>query len=134
MRHAAEGSKMLRGSRFRVLQQAEEIARTHHERWDGSGYPKGLAGEAIPLEGRIVAAADVYDALVSVRPYKPARAPEAALAEVRSISGSHLDPRVVDALARVLQAREANDAASAPGAAYLKASISAARPAFLDDN
>jgi putative two-component system response regulator len=55
-----------------VLQLAEDIALTHHERWDGTGYPYGLAGIAIPLGGRIVAAADVYDALVHERPYKPA--------------------------------------------------------------
>ncbi|HSJ23714.1 MAG TPA: HD domain-containing phosphohydrolase [Longimicrobiales bacterium] len=101
-RHAATGAKLLSGSRFKVLQQAEEIAHTHHERWDGTGYPRGLAGTDIPLAGRIVAAADVYDALISERPYKAAFSREFALAELRRIRGSHLDPDVVDALERVV--------------------------------
>lgn len=101
-RHAATGAKLLAGSRFKVLQQAEEIALTHHERWDGTGYPRGLAGAEIPLAGRIVAAADVYDALISARPYKAAFSREFAMAEIRRIRGSHLDPDVVDALERVV--------------------------------
>jgi putative two-component system response regulator len=104
-RHPVEGAKMLGGSQFQVLQQAEEIARTHHERWDGTGYPAGLAGAVIPLAGRIVAVADVFDALTSMRPYKPARSHEDALAEIRRIRGSHLDPAVVDALESVLRLR-----------------------------
>ena len=63
---------MLAGSAFALLAMAEEIALTHHEHWDGSGYPAGLAGEAIPIAGRIVAVADVFDALTHTRPYKPA--------------------------------------------------------------
>ena len=68
--HAAKGARLLADSRSDLLQLAEVIARTHHERWDGSGYPAGLSGEDIPLAGRICAICDVYDALVSPRPYK----------------------------------------------------------------
>jgi HD-GYP domain-containing protein (c-di-GMP phosphodiesterase class II) len=76
---------------------AREVARWHHERWDGTGYPDGLAGEDIPYVARIVAVADVYDALVSRRPYKDSWLPERAIAELRRLSGSHLDPDVVAA-------------------------------------
>ena len=78
------------------MQIGEVIARTHHERWDGSGYPAGLAGEDIPLAGRICAVCDVFDALVSARPYKAAWAVEDALAEIRALSGSQFDPRLVE--------------------------------------
>jgi hypothetical protein len=73
------------------------LALTHHERWDGHGYPSGLAGEQIPMSGRIVALADVFDALTHARPYKPAWAVEQAMAEIRRLSGSQFDPGVVDA-------------------------------------
>jgi hypothetical protein len=76
---------------------AREVARSHHERWDGNGYPDGLAGDEIPLAARVVAVADVYDALISERPYKEAWPPERAIAEIRNLRGSHLDPVVVDA-------------------------------------
>ncbi|MCH7811521.1 MAG: HD domain-containing protein [Chloroflexi bacterium] len=78
---------------------AQQVARWHHEHWDGSGYPDGLKGEAIPLAARIVAVADVYDALISSRPYKDAWPPEAALQELRSLAGTHLDPEIVQAFA-----------------------------------
>ncbi|MEX0749586.1 MAG: HD-GYP domain-containing protein [Dehalococcoidia bacterium] len=73
------------------------VTRSHHERWDGTGYPDGLAGEAIPLAARITAVADVYDALVSQRPYKPAWPASEAVDEIRRVRGTHLDPAVVDA-------------------------------------
>ena len=76
---------------------ARAVARHHHERWDGTGYPDGLAGESIPLAARIVAVADVYDALISERPYKRAWPTGDAIAEIRRLSGSHLDPQVVEA-------------------------------------
>ena len=76
---------------------AREVARHHHERWDGTGYPDGLAGEQIPLSARIVAVADVYDALISERPYKHAWPRGEAVAEIRRLSGSHFDPAIVDA-------------------------------------
>jgi putative two-component system response regulator len=76
---------------------ARQVARSHHERWDGTGYPDGLAGEEIPLAARIVAVADVYDALISERPYKHAWQPEEAIAEIVRLRGTHLDAQVVDA-------------------------------------
>ncbi|KXF81728.1 HD-GYP domain-containing protein [Enterovibrio coralii] len=79
------------------LQFAKEIAATHHEKWDGSGYPKGLAGEDIPLSGRLMALADVYDALISKRVYKPAFSHEKAKSIILEGNGTHFDPAVVDA-------------------------------------
>lgn len=76
---------------------ARQVARWHHEKWDGTGYPDGLAGEQIPLAARIVAVADVYDALISERPYKKAWAPDEAVAELRLLRGTHFDPTVIDA-------------------------------------
>jgi putative two-component system response regulator len=76
---------------------AARVALTHHERWDGSGYPIGLAGEDIPIEGRIVAVADVFDALSTRRSYKPAFPLEKCLAILEEGRGAHFDPRVLDA-------------------------------------
>ncbi len=83
------------------LRMACQIAMTHHERWDGSGYPNGLAGEGIPLCGRIVAVADVYDALTSQRVYKPAYTHEHAVDVIRAGAGSHFDPAMVRAFLQV---------------------------------
>ena len=88
---------MLHDSPSRLLQIAAEIALTHHERWDGTGYPQGLTGEAIPLSGRMVAVADVFDALTTERPYKQAWSPERARAYLQENAGSHFDPEVVAA-------------------------------------
>ena len=85
-----------------LLELARIIAVSHHEKWDGSGYPHGLQGEAIPIEGRIVALADVFDALTSTRPYKREWPVEEALELIRSQSGSHFDPEVVAAMERVI--------------------------------
>jgi HD-GYP domain-containing protein (c-di-GMP phosphodiesterase class II) len=79
------------------LRHAREIALTHHEKWDGSGYPAGLVGEAIPVSGRLMAVADVYDALITKRVYKPAWSHEQAAQTVRDGAGSHFDPAVVEA-------------------------------------
>lgn len=95
--HAEAGAALLTGGRSELVQMAERIALTHHEHWNGSGYPRGLKGEEIPLEGRILAVADVFDALTHERPYKPAWPIEAALAEISSQSGQQFDPRVVEA-------------------------------------
>jgi putative two-component system response regulator len=95
--HTTVGAEMLSGSTFDLVATAEEIALTHHEKWDGSGYPAGLSGDAIPITGRIVAVADVFDALTHARPYKPAWAVADAEAEVRSQTGRHFDPQVVEA-------------------------------------
>lgn len=86
----------------RFLQHAIEISGGHHERWDGSGYPRALSGEAIPLAARIMAVADVYDALVSRRAYKEPWTHENACKEIMRLSGSHFDPKVVDALVQEL--------------------------------
>jgi len=94
--HATIGASMLSGSRSPIVRLAEEIARTHHERWDGTGYPDGLRGEQIPLAGRICALCDVYDALVSRRPYKEAWPVEEAIAEIRRQRGRHFDPQLTD--------------------------------------
>jgi putative two-component system response regulator len=82
---------------FAVLQLAGEIALTHHEWWDGSGYPNGLAGTEIPVAGRIVALADVFDALTNDRPYKKASPADEAVAEIKALNDRQFDPAVVDA-------------------------------------
>jgi hypothetical protein len=107
-RHAAMGGNLLSGSSSELLRLAETIARTHHERWDGTGYPEGLAGEDIPLPGRICAVCDVFDALVSERPYKEAWTVEAALAEITGQSGRHFDPALVDVFVPVARAAYAD--------------------------
>jgi putative two-component system response regulator len=89
-----------------LLQMAATVAATHHEYWDGSGYPRGLAGEDIPLVGRIVAIADVFDALTSQRPYKPAWPVEQAVAELRQRAGSQFDPRLTELFLQQLDAVE----------------------------
>ncbi len=93
--HASIGADMLAGDESDLLKLAHTIALTHHEKWDGSGYPAGLAGEAIALAGRIVAVADVFDALTSSRPYKKAWPVDEAVAFVRNGAGQHFDPEVV---------------------------------------
>ena len=85
-----------------VLDMAATIALTHHEKWDGGGYPRGLAGEQIPIESRIVAVADVFDALTSNRPYRTARPEDEALSIMENTVGSHLDPTVYEAFLRAL--------------------------------
>ncbi|MCB1943468.1 MAG: HD domain-containing protein, partial [Candidatus Accumulibacter sp.] len=101
------GFELLDGSESAVLQAAATIARSHHEKFDGSGYPAGLSGTAIPLFGRIVAVADVFDALVSDRPYKRQWPPERALDFLQQGANTHFDPRCVAAfLARQDEALE----------------------------
>jgi putative two-component system response regulator len=97
--HVRVGAEILAGSSSSLLQTAEQIASTHHERWDGSGYLRGLRGEEIPLAGRIVAVADVFDALTHRRPYKEPWPLDQAVAEVISCAGTHFDPAVVAAFA-----------------------------------
>jgi len=93
--HTAIGARILSGSSHLLLQMAEQIALTHHERWDGGGYPAGLSGEEIPLAGRIVAVADVFDALTHERPYKEAWPVEKAVDEILGQAGGQFDPGVV---------------------------------------
>jgi putative two-component system response regulator len=95
--HTLIGADILSGSTWLVLQMAEEIALSHHERWDGTGYPDGLVEEAIPMSGRIVIVADNFDALTHSRPYADAWDADKAAAEIRRQSGQHFDPQVVEA-------------------------------------
>jgi cyclic di-GMP phosphodiesterase len=99
--HTAKGAEILAGSNSPLIQMAEAIARTHHERWDGTGYPNGLKGEEIPLVGRICAICDVYDALGSKRPYKDAWPVARVLEEIAQGSGSHFDPALVAAFLKL---------------------------------
>lgn len=94
-KHTVYGAKILENAKAELLQASEVIALTHHEKWDGSGYPRGLKEEQIPLSGRIVALADVFDALTSKRCYKPAFSLEQSLDIVKAGTGSHFDPKIV---------------------------------------
>jgi putative two-component system response regulator len=100
-RHPSIGYSILDGSESALIRLGAEIALTHHEKFDGSGYPQGLRGDRIPLPGRIVAIADVFDALTSERPYKAAWDIERARAFLLENSGSHFDPACVDAFMAV---------------------------------
>ncbi len=104
--HVKIGASLLSGSSSKLMNLAEQIALTHHEKWDGSGYLIGLNGEDIPLPGRIVAVADVFDALTHDRPYKQAWPTEQAIKEVAKLSGTHFDPQVVDAFMAVVELGE----------------------------
>lgn len=94
--HPRVGAHILGGGESELLRLAEQVAFTHHERWDGAGYPRGLQGQEIPLAGRLVAVVDVFDALTSERPYKAAWTVEAAVAQMRSQRGRHFDPDLLD--------------------------------------
>jgi HD domain/GAF domain len=100
-RHPATGAAILAGSASNVLRLAEEIALTHHEWWDGSGYPAGLKGHEIPLSGRIVALADVFDALTHTRPYKLRWCSDEAVTEICRLAGRQFDPAVVQAFLKL---------------------------------
>ncbi len=110
--HTAVGAKIMTVGSSPTLQMAARIAMTHHEKWDGSGYPYGLAGEAIPIEGRITAVADVFDALSNKRPYKPAFPLEECFAMMEDGRGTHFDPQVLDAFfarrQEILRVRQEN--------------------------
>ncbi|MBI3560470.1 MAG: response regulator [Gammaproteobacteria bacterium] len=96
--HSEMGYEILQGSTSKYMQMGATIALRHHEKYNGEGYPNGLAGEAIPLEARIVAVADVFDALTSIRPYKIPWAIDKAIEYLRDEAGKHLDPKCVSAL------------------------------------
>jgi putative two-component system response regulator len=100
--HPEIGAKILSGSRSELMQMAEAIALSHQERWDGSGYPQGLKGEEIPLAGRIVAVADVFDALTSKRYYKDAFSVEESMKIIEDSSGKDFEPRLVEAFKNAL--------------------------------
>ncbi len=99
--HSITGAQILEGSDAESIKLAEVVALTHHEKWDGSGYPEGIKGSEIPLAGRITAIADVFDALTSKRPYKEPFPLEEAFSIIKEGRGSHFDPRVVDAFLAV---------------------------------
>jgi len=99
-RHAEMEAEVFQGSRLNVLKVAMMISLTHHERWDGTGYPQGLKGREIPAFGRIVALADVFDALTSKRPYKKAYGFDEAVKIIKAESGTHFDPDTVKAFLR----------------------------------
>jgi CHASE2 domain-containing sensor protein len=113
--HTTIGAAILAGSESPLLQMAESIALTHHERWDGDGYPAGLRGEEIPLAARICAVCDVFDALISARRYKRRWSLDEAVRELRVERGRHFDPAVVDAFLEMLPA----DAQAEPGVGVL---------------
>jgi putative two-component system response regulator len=122
--HTVVGHRLLEGSESPLLQIAATIAWTHHERFDGSGYPRGLSGADIPVEGRIAAVADVFDALVTDRSYRAAFPLEKALDVMRSERGKHFDPNVLDAflgarddVVRILQERHGGSLLNGSGAA-----------------
>jgi methanogenic corrinoid protein MtbC1 len=100
--HAEEGYRLVRGSSSAILEMAATIALSHQEKWDGTGYPRGLAGESIPIEGRIVAIADVFDALTSDRVYRKAFPLDEAVKIMREQRGRHFDPVLLDAFMEVL--------------------------------
>jgi putative two-component system response regulator len=101
--HTLIGARLLSGSSHAILQMAEQIALTHHERWDGRGYLAGLKADEIPLVSRIVAVADVFDALTHRRPYKEPWPVNDALQEIEQLQGQQFDPQVVAALRRVIE-------------------------------
>jgi len=100
-RHTLIGAEIVAGSSSDVLELSAVIARTHHEHWDGGGYPHGIAADEIPLAGRVSAVADVFDALTHARPYKPAWPVNDAVAEMQRLRGTQFDPDVLDAFASV---------------------------------
>ncbi len=99
--HTVIGAQILSGSKIKYLKAAEKIALYHHERWDGTGYPKGLKGEKIPLFARITAIADVFDALTTDRPYRKALSIEEAFEIIKKQRGTHFDPLIVDTFFKI---------------------------------
>ena len=102
--HPSIGARILGGSQVPLLQLAETVALSHHERWDGGGYPNGLKATGIPVAGRIVAVADTFDAMTSDRPYRSARPVHVAMASIRQEANLHFEPRLVEALERIVLA------------------------------
>ena len=107
--HTSIGAQVLHGSGHALMTMAEEIALTHHEKWDGSGYPNGSRGDETPLAGRIVAVCDVFDALTSVRAYKQAWSQADAMSHIRARSAIHFDPLIVRAFERILPSLTADE-------------------------
>src|SRR5262249_26490233 len=118
--HTVIGAQLLAGSTHAILQMAEQIALTHHERWDGTGYLAGLKADEIPLVSRIVAVADVFDALTHKRPYKDPWPIEAPLREIEQLQGQEFDPRVVAALRTVIESDTPSLSAPRPRPGHLR--------------
>ena len=114
--HTSIGARILGGSHIPLLQLAETVAMSHHERWDATGYPRGLREHDIPAVGRIVAVADAFDAITNDRPYRPARPVRVAIEVLREFSGRHYEPRLVEAIEHIVASdpayREASSAAA----------------------
>jgi len=105
--HAAIGGRILGGSQIPLLQLAETVAISHHERWDGTGYPRGLTGSAIPVAGRIVAVVDAFDAITNHRPYRAARSVQVAMQVLREQYNQHYEGRLIEALEGIVGAEAA---------------------------
>ena len=116
--HTTLGAELLSGSRFALMKMGEQIALAHHEKWDGTGYPRGLKGENISLVGRICGVCDVFDALTSKRPYKEAWPVEKTVAEIQNGSGRHFDPKIVaclmDTLPKFIEIKDKFDEPESP--------------------
>jgi putative two-component system response regulator len=129
-RHTVVGWDILRESKSCLLQLAAEIAGSHHERWDGTGYPHGIAGEAIPVSGRIVAIADTFDALTTTRPYKEAWSVDRAVCHIRELAGAQFDPLCIQAcdaaLPAILAIMEADRLAGSVGERLTYSAVHAA--------
>jgi HD-GYP domain-containing protein (c-di-GMP phosphodiesterase class II) len=132
--HTVIGARILEGSRCAIVAVAASVARSHHERWDGSGYPDRLAGNDIPIEARIAAVADVFDAIRSKRPYRDAFALEVSLEEIRRGAGTQFDPNVVQAFFQsrcydgyAVEGGESQDAETRPPLIRQLANVAAVR-------
>jgi hypothetical protein len=128
--HAEEGYRLLRGSSSSILDMGATIALCHHERWDGGGYPRGLSDEQIPIEGRIVAIADVFDALTSNRVYRKAFTVERATEMMLEESNKHFDPKLLSAFMEVLASTDTGGRAR--GRSDHATLVSGARDAYTD--
>jgi putative two-component system response regulator len=115
--HTTIGAKIVGGGRYSLLLTAEAIALSHHERWDGMGYPRGLSGESITLPARIVAVADAFDAMTHKRPYREAYPEDYALAELQRCAGTHFDPKCVESFGRLIADPEARALLALPAGA-----------------
>ncbi len=130
--HTLTGAKLLSSSRSPLIQMAETIAASHHECWDGSGYPHGLHGEQIPLVGRICAIGDMFDALSAARPYKQAWPFDRVVQEIARQRGTHFDPRLVDAFLAIVPELQREHANAADGPPSIDRDARALRP--MPDN
>ncbi len=120
--HAQIGADILAGDDSDLIVMAHDIAISHHEKWNGKGYPNNLIGEDIPLVGRVTALADVFDALTSERPYKKAWSVEQAVILIKDESGQHFDPKLVDylvkKLAQIVEIKDLHTIPATPTTAY----------------